>query len=54
MNYPSGSGNKLQIKANKHFIVHQINDDDSVPKISFYFQSIETIKSKRINSRVGK
>lgn len=52
VNYPSGSNNRLQIKANQNFMYKKMEEGDCSP-ISFSFKSIEEIKSLKMNSRVG-
>lgn len=52
VNYPSGSGNSLQIKLNKNGVIRKIDQD--IPEINFLFQPLNLIKTLPLNSQVGK
>lgn len=52
--YPSGSGNKLQINANKDFIFEDVDSQVVIDPMTFNFVPIREIRGFNISIRVGK
>lgn len=54
VNYPSGSGNKFQIKLDSNSEIEELDDIESIPKIFFKFISLSQVQNENKGERIGK
>lgn len=51
--FPSGSGNRFQIKLDSNTEIEELNAIDDFPKIFFKFISLEKIQNINKNEKIG-
>lgn len=52
IHYPSGSGNKLQIKLDSNTVIEELKVIENFPTIIFKFISLDHIQNVNLNERV--
>lgn len=54
INYPSGPGNKFQLKLESNSEIEELNEIENFPKFFFKFISLSQVQNENKGDRVGK